>query len=71
VAATGMLLIVGLTEISQIEKKKVVQLVGGIVALYLAFWIYGAISTSYEKHTVKDFATPESLDILEQELGDE
>jgi hypothetical protein len=71
VAATGMLLIVGLTEMSQIEKKKVAQLVGGIVAIYLAFWIYGAISTSYERHTVKDFATPESLDILEQELGDE
>ncbi|MEK6556261.1 MAG: YIP1 family protein, partial [Bdellovibrionota bacterium] len=38
VAASGMLLIVGLTELSQIDRKKIIQLVGGIVTLYVAFW---------------------------------
>lgn len=69
ILASGMLLIVGLTELTQLPRRKITQWIGGMMAIYVAFWIYGAISSSYEGRATKDLATPESLDILEEELG--
>lgn len=68
VLASGLLLIVALAEITQLNKKKITQLVGILVALYFAFWVYGAISSVIDKRSSHEFATPESLDILEKEL---
>ena len=62
------LLIVGLVELTNIGRKSVMKLVGLLFGLYCIFWIYGVISSSREKNSIKDMATPESLDILEKEM---
>lgn len=68
---SAALLVVGLVEVSHVDRKNITKLVGGLFALYCIFWIYGAISNSQEKRSIKDMATPESLDILEKEMRDE
>lgn len=67
---TCLLLIVGLTENTQIERKKITKLVGGIFAVFLIFWVYNTISNSREKKSIKDMTVPGSLDILEKEMRD-
>lgn len=65
---SSALLIVGLVEITNISRKSIVKLVGLLFGLYCIFWVYGVISSSQEKNSIKDMATPESLDILEKEM---
>lgn len=67
---TCLLLIVGLSEHSGVERKKIAQIVGGIFAIFLAFWVINTISSSREKKTIKDLTVPGSLDILEKEMRD-
>ncbi len=74
IVATGVassLLIVGLVELTDVGRKSIMKLVGLLFGLYCVFWIYGAISSSREKNSMKDMATPESLDILEKEMRTE
>lgn len=68
VGVSSALLIVGLVEVSNVSRKSIMKLVGLLFGLYCVFWIYGVISSSQEKSSIKDMATPESLDILEKEM---
>jgi hypothetical protein len=70
-AATCLLLYVGFVENTEIERKNITRLIGGIFALFLVFWIYNTISVSREKKSIKDMTTPGTLDILEQDMRDQ
>jgi hypothetical protein len=71
IGATCILLVVGFTENTGVERKKIVRLVGGIFSVFLIFWVVTTINESREKKSIKDMTTPGSLDILEKEMRGE
>ena len=69
-AAAGLLLIVGLSENTHVDKKKVIRLVTAIYIIYLLFWIFNMISFRNETKKYKTLATPESFELLKEEFSD-
>ncbi len=69
--ATLFLLVVGFTENFQMPKRAMAKFLAGIFLIYLIFWIYSSINFKKTKDSFRDQATPESIDILEQELKSE
>jgi hypothetical protein len=66
---SGLLLIVGVTENVQIDRKKFAKLVGAVYVVYLAFWTYSTIHFQSEKEKYKNsITTPETRDVLKQEF---
>lgn len=68
-AATGFMLIVGLSEHSHIERKKIIQLVLGLYVFYFLFWGINLVRWQNEKQKLKVPVTPESYDQLKKELS--
>jgi hypothetical protein len=68
-AATGLLLFVGFIHNLGQDRKKMIKLLVGMYTLFVIFWISSAINHRREVEVFRDKATPESLDILEKELG--
>ena len=71
VVSTLFLLAVGFTENFQLPKRQVTKFLAGILLIYLIFWIFSSINFKKTKDSFRDQATPESIDILEQELKNE
>lgn len=69
-AAIGLLLIVGFVENFQMNRQKITKLIGGLFLIYFIIWIFSTISFQQKKEEFRMQALPESLDILEKELGD-
>jgi hypothetical protein len=70
-AATAMLLYVGFVSNFMLPPLKVRNLLAGIFAVYAVFWIVTLINSSHRHKSMRQKATPESLDILEKELNNE
>jgi hypothetical protein len=68
VAASSILLIIGLTEYSHIEKNKIIKLVGGLYLIYFVFWAIQMIHFKSETEKYKSLATPESYEQLKKEF---
>ncbi|OFZ12780.1 MAG: hypothetical protein A2Z20_06980 [Bdellovibrionales bacterium RBG_16_40_8] len=69
-AASGILLTVGLSAQTHIDRKKIIKLVGSIYLLYFIFWVFSMISWQSENKYLKDLATPESLEKLKSEFSE-
>lgn len=67
--AMTLLLYVGFVENTGIDRKKIGRLLGGLFVVFLVFWIYSTISITQEKKSLKNFTTPGTLDILEQDFN--
>lgn len=65
---SGMLAIVMLSENFNIQKKQATRLIAGIVSVFLIFWMINLIRVAQFEKTDSELITPESLDIIEQEL---
>ena len=68
-AASAVLLTVGLSEYTQLDKRKIVKLIIGLYAIYLIFWMVNVITWTNENKVYKKLATPESYEQLTKELG--
>lgn len=68
VAASAFLLYVGFRENLRLDEKKLQVLLGGLVGIYLLSFAFQMIRFHQPDQNLKIRATPESLDILEQEL---
>lgn len=66
-----LLCTVSLVEVYTLPRKMAVRIMGGIYALFFVIWAVEVIRSS--RHTVdtRQHVTPESLDILQKELGKE
>lgn len=67
-AVAGLLLAVGLTENTPIERKYIFRLVGGLYAIYFLFWLINMIQWENETKEYKDVMTPSSYEQLSKEL---
>lgn len=68
-AGSALLLIIGLSENTSVEKSKIIKF---IVTLYLVcfiFWMFDAIRFRNETQKYKSLATPESFEKLNQEFS--
>lgn len=68
---TSLLLIVALVENFQAPKKYVIRLIGGLFGAYFIFWAINLVSLVADNEKLKTLATPESLQILKDELNSE
>ncbi len=68
-AATVLLLFVGFVSNFHIPEKPLRNLLLGILSVYLLFWAFTLIGNTSKHKTLRQKATPESLDILEKELN--
>lgn len=66
--ASALLLSVGLSEHSHIDRKKIFKFIGALYLVYVAFWIANAITSHSERKRYKYEAMPESLNLLREEL---
>jgi hypothetical protein len=64
--ASGMLLVVGLTENTHVDRRKLMKLVGAIYLVYVVFWVVSTIRTHSEREEYKD-PTSNAVEILEKE----
>jgi hypothetical protein len=71
IISSGLLLIVGLNEHSQLPKFQVNRLVIGIIVTYVLYWMVQMIQFDEKKRDYRKMATPQSLDILEKEFKTE
>lgn len=69
VAATAMLLYVGFVSNFHLEARKIRTILYGLVAVYVISWAIQMVGTSHKHERLREKATPESMDILEKELG--
>lgn len=67
-AAMMLLLFVAFVERFHLDRKKVRGLLGGLFALYLVFWGVQLAKTTTKHKNLRQIATPESMDTLENEL---
>lgn len=65
---TGLLAIVAFTENFQLNRKSVSRMILSIVAVFLIFWVINIIRVASFSNADNELITPESIDILEQEL---
>ena len=68
-ALTGLLLIVGFVDNFRLPKKQITKLIGGLFLIYVIIWISSSISFQKKQQDFRSKHLPESLDILEKELG--
>lgn len=66
---TAMLLFVGFTNNFHLDRVKVRNILGGLVAVYIVCWAINMIGSSAHRERMHEKATPESLDILEKEMN--
>jgi Yip1 domain len=66
--ASGLLLIVGLTESTHIDRRKITKLIGAIYLVYVAFWMMNTIHSRTEKEEYKD-PVQDAVQILDKEKG--
>jgi Flp pilus assembly protein TadB len=66
---TGLLIIVGLVDHFQIPRKPVMQMMGVLFVFYIFVWVGNMITAEHSAQKREVKALPESLDILEKELG--
>jgi hypothetical protein len=69
-AIIGLLLLVGFVENFQLPKQAITKLMIGLFLVYFIIWIFSTISFQQKKDEFRMKALPESLDILEKELGE-
>lgn len=68
-AGTLMLLYVAFVDVFQMERVKTKKLLIGLMVIYTVFWTSQLVQTTTKHKTLRQKATPESLDILQKELG--
>lgn len=68
-AAACMLLYVGFVENFSLDRRKVRQLMAGLMIAYALVWTFQLVRSTSRHESMRLRATPESLDILEKELG--
>jgi len=68
-AVSAILLSVGLTEMSGLNRNQVIKLIGGIFLAYSLFWVYNMINFKSGSDHDKRLATPESIEKLTEELN--
>ena len=68
VLASGFLAIVGFTDNTPLHKGHVTKLVGGIVSLFVVFWVYNMIQNYESAPDKKKLIDQQTLDILQEEL---
>jgi len=68
VLASMLLLFVGFVSNFQLPARPVRNILGGLLALYALYWLVVLLNTTSKHKSMRLRATPESLDILEQEL---
>jgi hypothetical protein len=68
-AATLLLLFVAFIDVFQMERKKTRNLLGALMVIYTIFWAVQLVRISSKHQSLRMKATPESLDILEKEMG--
>ncbi len=66
---SGILLVVGLSENTQVDRRRIFKLVGAIYLVYVAFWIFNSISMRTEKEKYKDLASPDAIETIKKEMG--
>ena len=66
---TAILLTVGLVENHHLPRQKTLKLVGAVFAIFFLAWIVNTVKVSREALRQHSVATPDSLEILEKELG--
>lgn len=66
--ASGLLLIIGMHEHTQLGKYQLSRLVFGAIIIYTLFWLIQIFQMNETKRDYRRMATPESLDILEKEF---
>jgi hypothetical protein len=67
--AAAMLLYVGFVENFSLDRKKVRKLLAGLMVIYAVVWTFQLVRSTSRHENMRIRATPESLDILEKELG--
>lgn len=68
--ASGLLLVVGLSENTHVERRKIMRLVGGLYVIYVAFWIFSAIHNRTEREDYGKDPTSDAIQILDKEKGE-
>lgn len=68
-AVSIFLLHVGFVHNFQLERKKLKKLFAGLIVLFAAWWAFQFVGSTVRRDTLRQKATPESLDILEKELS--
>lgn len=70
VAASCLLLWIGLSLNHKLEKKTLGKVIVAFYAVFIGYWIFSQIGNRNKVEALRSKATPESLDILEKELND-
>ena len=68
-AATFALLFVAFVDVFHLDRQKSKKLLIGLMVVYTIFWAISLVRMSSKHERMRIKATPESLDILEKELG--
>jgi hypothetical protein len=68
-AGTFLLMYIAFVDVFQMERQKTKKMLIGLMALYTIFWATQLVTYTSKHKTLRQKATPESLDILEKELG--
>lgn len=66
---SSILLVVGLSENTQVDRRRIFKMVGALYLIYVAFWIYSSISQRSEKEKYKELASPEAIETIKKEMG--
>ncbi|MCC7404170.1 MAG: hypothetical protein IT288_07200 [Bdellovibrionales bacterium] len=69
-AATGVLLLVGLVDNFQLPRRSIGRFLLVLYAIYAVMWTSSTLNLTKKESSFRDLATPESLDILEKEMRD-
>lgn len=70
VIAGSLLLIVGFSQNLNVRRPDITKIIGGLVLVYLVFWIFNMINFSSEPNQVRPQALPKSsIHILEKEFS--
>lgn len=67
-AVSSLLMTVGFSEHTQIDKRKIAKIIGSLYLAYFIFWAINMITWRNETRSYKDLATPETLEKLKEEF---
>ncbi len=68
-AATSILLIVGFSEHTHIDRNRLIKLIAGLFIAYFIFWAINLINIREDSRSYKNLATPESIEQLKKEFS--
>jgi hypothetical protein len=68
-SVSAVLLGVGLSEMTGLDRKKIFKLIGALYLVYLLFWVYNTINFKKMSQREKNLAIPGSIEKLQEEMN--